>query len=677
MYLRIPSCTWLAVGAVLFVLIEGGAAVGGNLTAEAAKDGIGRPLTGTEIQILSAIRRGERWSSSEQYVLDPALIRWLCVEAKDEVPEQTGVSIRNVKVTQDLDLSNIDIQFPVSFEKSVFARPVKLKYSALYALRLQECELQLLDAESIITRGDVDLSSSKLIEKCNFRQSKIGGHLRCESATFKGDGIAADISYARIEGNANFAGATISGELDLERSVIGDSLRLHNAKIEASEDSEGSRKDALDGDFLEVVGTIYCVGDFSCRGRFNLTNARVEESFVCDSATFSSSGKGGIAISASGAFFGKNVYFRYGFEAAGTVNLTGAHIEGILGCLDGSFRSPEGNENAINAPRIRVGDSVHFLNDFKCYGTIDFENAEIGKNLDCRSMYEVQFVNGLIPAIYDHQTGKTSDFRCHGLLDLQGAKINGVFRIDSVDSGTDFKLDLRAAKIGFLEDKEASWPKQGCIQLDGLVYNSLEGLPDNLVRLKWIRQQAKDAFRPQPYSQLASVLRSLGDEKSANAVLIARESDPARIRSSGLAEWFWWHVVARYTIGYGYAPWRAFWIGVVLVLVGWLVFHMGFKGPLDERLITPTDSEFLYSAPTPEALSRYPAFNALVFSIDAFTPIVDLRQASRWFPSAGRGRSIFGVTTGGLLRAFAWLFIGAGWILSTLLVVSLTGVIHN
>ena len=76
----------------------------------------------------------------------------------------------------------------------------------------------------------------------------------------------------------------------------------------------------------------------------------------------------------------------------------------------------------------------------------------------------------------------------------------------------------------------------------------------------------------------------------------------------------------------------------------------------------------------------YPRFNFLVYSVDTFVPLIDLHQGKYWLPNANRGHEIpkiKGLHTGGLLRLYLWIHILMGWLLSTLLVVGLTGLVRT
>jgi hypothetical protein len=77
---------------------------------------------------------------------------------------------------------------------------------------------------------------------------------------------------------------------------------------------------------------------------------------------------------------------------------------------------------------------------------------------------------------------------------------------------------------------------------------------------------------------------------------------------------------------------------------------------------------------------NYPEFNAVIYSLEMFTPLVKLAMGDYWLPNAKRGTQhqfmkIKLPKSGSLLRGYLWCHILAGWILSTLWVAGLTGLV--
>ena len=94
------------------------------------------------------------------------------------------------------------------------------------------------------------------------------------------------------------------------------------------------------------------------------------------------------------------------------------------------------------------------------------------------------------------------------------------------------KLILRNAQVGALQDLPEAWPDH--LELDGFTYQRLGGFAatgenDRATRpVSWLKKwlQKQESYSPQPYEQLASVLRKAGYMSMARDILyLARERE--------------------------------------------------------------------------------------------------------------------------------------------------------
>ena len=185
----------------------------------------------------------------------------------------------------------------------------------------------------------------------------------------------------------------------------------------------------------------------------------------------------------------------------------------------------------------------------------------------------------------------------------------------------------------------------------------------------------------QPYTQLASVYRAIGQDEQANAVLVARAERLGELSPPFSAQGLWYRYLGR-LIGYGYEPFRAIKIGVGIVLIGTIVFaigarrHLMSETKLAERVISQENESGLVT-------TTYPRFNAFVYSLDVFLPFVDLHQICYWIPgersAKPRSRNClmhigpYSLKWSGVLRTYFWFQTLAGWTLCTLLAAAVTG----
>ncbi len=154
-------------------------------------------------------------------------------------------------------------------------------------------------------------------------------------------------------------------------------------------------------------------------------------------------------------------------------------------------------------------------------------------------------------------------------------------------------------------------------------------------------------------------------------MLIAKQDDLRRYGKLG-----WWAKVANcvlgFTIRHGYKPHLAFYGMLFFLLLGTVCFQAGYWC----HLLTRSNE----LANVPLARADYPKFQAFVYSLDTFLPIVDLNQKGYWLPNANHGDNVIpGVRFrwGGLLRIYFWVHIIFGWILTTLWVAGFTGIIRR
>lgn len=239
-----------------------------------------------------------------------------------------------------------------------------------------------------------------------------------------------------------------------------------------------------------------------------------------------------------------------------------------------------------------------------------------------------------------------------GRVSLVGAKIRGSLGWANVQPAGTMQLDLRNAEVGVLRDKEADWPGPGQLLLDGLTYDRIGDnvTRDPEARIRWIHRQPTDRYRPQPYSQLAEFLRSDGDEIGATAVLIAREREHGARAKIPLAQklvWFW---TFGKLIGFGYRPWRALWIALPVIAGCAVLYHLCRA-----------------QIRSPNCQGR--SFNALMYSLDVFVPLMNLRMEEHWIPDPADGLAAR------VMRWCMWFEMLAGWLLTTLFAAALTGIV--
>ena len=166
----------------------------------------------------------------------------------------------------------------------------------------------------------------------------------------------------------------------------------------------------------------------------------------------------------------------------------------------------------IEADRLKIEGGV-FLRKFgetafRAEGEVRLLGAKIGGNLECDG------------GSFDNPDGDA--------LTLEDARISRslLFRdIEAFNGG----LNLNAAHVADLVDAEDAWPEKGKLILDGFTYDRISGYAPTsfAARRKWLERQMpmflNEDFRPQPFEQLAKVLREMGHSEDAKEIAVLKE----------------------------------------------------------------------------------------------------------------------------------------------------------
>ena len=410
----------------------------------------------------------------------------------------------------------------------------------------------------------------------------------------------------------------------------------------------------LELDFVKVPFRIKIVHS-AFTGRIHLMYAEVPELNLSSSRTRE--------IRADELVVPGGVLLEDGFQSEGEVDLKRARLGAQLDCRGGHFDNPGGL--ALRADGLRAFD-VLLYNGFFARGEVNLERAGLGGDLVCdRGTFlnpkgDAINADGLVASEILMRQG----FRADGLVKLQKAKVAG--SLDIV-GGLFTALDLREAIVGNLKDSQASWPPAGKLLLDGFVYGRIaEGPDDPRTRERWLMLQP--GYVQQPYEQLARVLESAGDYAGSRHVKIEMEDRSLSGGPINDLRWYWrvpaklWSLILKLTIGYGYAPWRALFWAVGIVLLGAYFFGKG----MECGVIAPAHDK---------AESHFP-FSAFWYSLDAFLPVVNLRQHDHWVPTTHHA-IVWGIRYDEFLRRYLWIHILLGWTITTLFVAGVTGVLKH
>lgn len=431
-----------------------------------------------------------------------------------------------------------------------------------------------------------------------------------------------NLTGARIDGELRIRGTWVLDQVTLEDAVIGDDVWLSETDL-----SRGSFSSTSIKGFVLLQGT-----HVATSMQFDSTS--VGRSVVMDDDTEIT------GLRMPGAAVKGGIYFA-GAKITGFVDLDSLAVDRDLAMGDGSSFT-----GAIDAGSARIGGSLDltggsFVSADLTSVTVD-RDLIIGHGATFSGPISARFAR--IGGSLDLTGGRFAS------VDLTGAEIAAELRLAAAGAVPEFaraaELNLRNATTYSLQDVAESWP---CVlHLEGFTYQrqirsvskprapstpdpcdqdaaaqsattqsggaqpatatAVQNQPvdpgsvaeDRAAELAtWLARQ--EPFSPQPYVQLANVLRQSGDNETAKAILFAGKE--RELRAAGWWSTFLLSLQFAFT-GFGLYPYvSGIWV-VALIAAGTVIFGLD---------------------PSPE-MRRFTVFQRLVYSLDMLIPAVHLRH---------------------------------------------------
>lgn len=529
-------------------------------------------------------------------------------------PDPHGVRIRGARLAGRLDLESLSTQVNLELQECFLPEGLAACDADLSVLRLGGCRVEhpsgaavaadRLRAPLVVLNGTAVVGHGA----CG-AVSLAGAHItrvECDGAVFFNDsGPALFAEAVQVEqdmflrGGFRGSGAGDAGAVCLLAARLSrlecDGAKLRNDSGPAFRgDSMVVDQRACLRDGFEALGA----GEF---GAVRLNGARIGL-LLCDSAKFVNNS--GPVLVALAMHVERGIFMRDGFEAvgagaAGALRMPGARMT-RLECRGAKLRNSSGP--VLFAEAMQVEQDVLLCDGFEADGSghdgaVCLIGARIGGRLaltDARLLNRGDEHSGKV-ALNAERLAVGGDIlggnlTCQGEVRLDNAEATGAIRLEEAHlsnpggwpltcqhlrahelalptleplggAGPVEGVDLRHAEVDLLRDTPGRWPAR--LRLDGLSYGALDPPGTSEQRQDWLRRDY-DGYRPQPYEQLASRYRQLGNDKEARNVLLAGQR--RRRESLGPIPKAWGYL-QDFTVGYGYRPWySALWLTVLLIV---------------------------------------------------------------------------------------------------------------
>ncbi|QYK53349.1 MAG: hypothetical protein KF824_00315 [Fimbriimonadaceae bacterium] len=414
-----------------------------------------------EIQLVQAVNNGEEADISNLAKADrtirPEFLRALMQDrVVGATIEAAGIRLKGARFNVELDLSNIDTNFPLSLTHCTFVGTVNLLETGFRTLTLDDSIFEeWVDAGHMELRGDFSAKRAEFKDWLCLHSAEIrgdcclsGASLTSKTVCYGQAGLALRAARCEIDGVlfTDVLGHSDGGQRFSARGTV----NLIGAKISggwvcSGGSFEGTEfqnvgKVAIAFDFLESGGPIqmrvYDGHRFRAEGTVHLLGAKIGGDWDCTGGSFD--GNGEAAIVATNIDVRGDVLMRQyngpRFKAAGTVNLMSAKVDCGWDCTGGSF---DGNgEAAIVATNIDVRGGV-FMGEyggsqFEAVGTVNLMSAKIGDDWDCTGgSFDGKGEAAIMAPGFDiggsllMRENESPRFEAVGTVNLMGARIGG------------------------------------------------------------------------------------------------------------------------------------------------------------------------------------------------------------------------------------------------------------
>jgi hypothetical protein len=450
-----------------------------------------------------------------------------------------------------------------------------------------------------------------------------------------GQAAAVRLKGASVTGAIDLSGADIVPRLELLDCYLESPLRL-TGSVADSVHLRRCRIPRLEADGFTSRGSLH-VDRCLLPGGIALQQAQIGMDLTLSHSVVKGIEPGGQIVSADGLAVAQDVNAD-GVTTVGEVSLRGARIGGDFTMRGSVLRNPGGT--ALNAPRITVdhqlvlapGTELDLQTGEPVPAVVRKPRLEGRLCLDGGTFGTLLMLSELL-------------LRSDGMLSLQRIQTpEFVFTPEPElrDGDWPCRVNVSNAQVGRLRDLPTSWPGIGALIMGGFRYETLAPVGSFSLseRIKWVLAGSPE-FTPEPYDQLAAVLRAEGQDGEADHVMLAklrmrRANAPASLKA--------WEYLQDWTFGYGYRPQRA----LVWIAVLWACGSVVFA----------------HDPPRPLKPGEGPHWDPALYTLDLLLPIVDLGQASAWRPV-------------GVYQFVAAELIVIGWLLATIVTAGAAKVIFR
>jgi hypothetical protein len=544
-----------------------------------------------------------------------------------------GLKIRAARITGSWEWDWQQISYPLILEHCIIEGGIFLQDARVQGLKFLNSRLNNVTAQNLVSEHGVYFTGSEVSGSLNLSSCKINGSLNLDGCRLLGSaGESLIVDGAEITGDFSMNGGFQAlGEVRLLGATLGGSLEMDSAHL------INLAGPALSANGSKIAGSISAARNFRAEGEVSLLGAHIGNQVILRGARLENAT--GDALVMDGAVISDSVFLNDAI-VNGSVRFPLASIGGQAELINAKLAHP-GN-NALVGDSASIGGDLLINDGFSTDGSVHLCGVRIGSHLNL--------------------DGAQLKNRDGFALKLGSAAIKGQLKFRNQRQKIEGIVDFSGAQVGELSDDESAWPGPGHLILSGFDYGRLEGSAPHAAntRLRWLR--LSKTYSPQPYRQLARVLRESDQLSEARDIAIARCDDERRL--GNLSSWQKaTNIFLSYTISHGYKPGRPALFMLLLFAIAW---GLVFWSATDDAFLRTRSTSTSTATSSSHCTKGYPCFSAPAYALENVAPVLNLHQSEYWQPDRAKFRG----------RIVQWtLYITGifGWIGTTLFLIAFTG----
>jgi hypothetical protein len=262
---------------------------------------IGMALTGQMADCSAINDKGDKPNEADTWGEDrhvrAELISWLCTDAEaSKHVHHRGIRLSGADIVGNLDLSFASIPFPLTLRFCRLTQLINLTGAQLTQLDLGGSAISGILAEDLAVKQNIYLNDVTCKGEIRLSNARVGDTVDCSGGTFANpyqkelpeSGIALRFPRIRVEGHVQLVSVRVTGAVWLLYSQIDGNLDCSGGSFKVPPEQQDKEEigTALSAEWALVKAGILLRDGFTAVGYVDLSGVHIGETFWCENADF-------------------------------------------------------------------------------------------------------------------------------------------------------------------------------------------------------------------------------------------------------------------------------------------------------------------------------------------------------------------------------------------------------